>query len=144
MKQKFIVKEFIFEDKELRILIDENGNYWWVAADVCNILGYDETSKAVDLYCKETQTIEDLKCHLLEAPPEGLLVVDESDIYRLAFRSKTPIAECFLKWTENEVLTEIRIRCLELQQEKLGVELKRIKRRVMAGQNIRGKALVHA
>ena len=39
---------FQYESKEVRVIQDEHGDPWWVAKDVCEILGLESTHKAVE------------------------------------------------------------------------------------------------
>jgi prophage antirepressor-like protein len=38
---------FNYKAKTVRVIQDENGDLWWVAKDVCKILGLEDTHKAV-------------------------------------------------------------------------------------------------
>lgn len=39
--------KFDYQGKEVRTITDEQGNPWWVAKDVCDILGLADVSDAV-------------------------------------------------------------------------------------------------
>lgn len=39
---------FIYEDKPVRVALDENNEPWWVAKDVCAILGLSNVTMAID------------------------------------------------------------------------------------------------
>jgi len=38
---------FNYHEKEIRTIKDESGNLWWVAKDVCTILGFADHNSAV-------------------------------------------------------------------------------------------------
>ena len=89
---------------EIRTLIHENGEPWFIAKDVASVLGYTDTTQAIRKHCKggvETTL-----------PTAGgnqkLKVIPESDLYRLILRSKLPQAEAFQDWVTSEVLPSIR------------------------------------
>lgn len=42
------IQRFEFEGAALRTLTDENGEPWFVAKDVCDILGHSNVSMALD------------------------------------------------------------------------------------------------
>jgi prophage antirepressor-like protein len=44
--------QFDFKDKTVRVITDINGEIMFVAKDVCDILGYSNSRKAVKDHCK--------------------------------------------------------------------------------------------
>lgn len=81
-----------------------NGTVLFVGSDVAKSLGYAIPSKAVNTHCKGVSKTE--------VPSNGgvqeMLVIKESDVYRLIVHSKLPTAEKFEKWLFEEVLPSIR------------------------------------
>ena len=76
--------------------------------DVCEILGYGQASVAVNRHCKYAKLLKVNETVSLEIPPRGLLIIPESDLYRLILRSNIPDAEAFQSWVTEEVLPRIR------------------------------------
>lgn len=94
---------FNFDGFDVRIQ-DDQGKPWFVAKEVCKILGYKETRRAVSMHCKGG-------CKM-DLPSRGGIqettIIPESDVYRLIMRSKLPAAERFEDWVTSEVLPTIR------------------------------------
>ncbi|MGN7614133.1 BRO family protein [Magnetococcales bacterium HHB-1] len=92
---------FEFESNQVRVVTDEQGEPWFVAKDVAEVLGYSKPENAVSRHCKSPTT----------TPKQGggvLNIIPERDVYRLIFRSKLPQAEQFENWVVGEVLPSIR------------------------------------
>lgn len=85
-----------------------NGEPWFVALDVATALGYGNPSRSVQDHCKYVELLKTTSGVGLEIPPRGLLVIPESDVYALIFRSNLPKAEGFRRWVCEEVLPSIR------------------------------------
>jgi prophage antirepressor-like protein len=95
---------FTFSAQALRCIL-RDGEPWFVAADVCDSLGLDDTSKAcsrLDDDEKGTNTVRTLKGN------QELLVINESGLYSLILTSRKPEAKKFKKWVTSEVLPAIR------------------------------------
>jgi anti-repressor protein len=93
-----------FEEKEVRVEVDENGDPLFCASDVARCLGYARPSEAVKDHCKGT-----LKRRILTAGGnQEVSFVKESDVYRLVFSSKLPGAQKFMDWITEEVIPSIR------------------------------------
>jgi prophage antirepressor-like protein len=82
-----------------------DGEPWIVAADVCRCLGLKNTAAAVD---KLEDDEKGLKSFDTPGGNQQLLVVNESGVYNLVFRSSKPEAKAFKKWVMHEVLPAIR------------------------------------
>jgi prophage antirepressor-like protein len=96
--------EFRFEGSAVRT-VPKEGGHWFVAADVCAALKLSDTGKAVaplDDDEKGTNSIRTL------GGQQDLLIVSESGLYSLIFKSRKPSAKRFRKWVTNEVLPSIR------------------------------------
>ena len=94
-----------FEHKEISTIVDEHGNPWWIAAEVCGILGIGNVTMAVSrLDDDERSTL---------SPTEGAggmprNIITESGLYNLISRSDKPEAKRFRKWVTAEVLPTLR------------------------------------
>lgn len=97
--------EHVFNGHPVRI-IEQDGEPWFVAKDVADLLGYARPADAVRKHCKgvsETATPTAGGTQLIK-------IIPERDVYRLVMRSKLPEAEKFEEWVVSEVLPSIRKR----------------------------------
>ena len=95
---------FGFNDKTVRVIM-RDGEPWWIAKDVADILGFRDAFNAVRLLDedeKDTQKVSTL------GGEQTMTVINESGVYALIFRSSKPEAKRFRKWVTSEVLPEIR------------------------------------
>ena len=83
------------------------GEPWFVAKDVCSILGLSKYRDAIaNLDDEEKQG-----CPLLLDTPGGqqsMTIINESGLYSLILQSRKPQARAFKKWVTSEVLPSIR------------------------------------
>jgi anti-repressor protein len=99
------ITTFAYAGKEpVRTSVIE-GKVWFVAQDVCRILGISKYHDAI---------------HAFEADEKGLIIVDtlggrqsmtavsEEGLYKLAFRSRKVMANTFRKWVTSDVLPSLR------------------------------------
>ena len=100
-----MIQAFNYNSGIVRTL-ERDGEIWFVAKDVCDILGlvnHKDAIKALDEEEKSGVEISD---------PHGRKqvtnIINESGLYRLAFRSNKPEAKKFTKWVSSEVLPTIR------------------------------------
>ena len=100
------IQTFTFNAATLRTLTDENGNPWFVAKDVCDILeisnNRDATSQ-LDSDEKNTVVISDG----IPGNPNKT-IISEPGLYKLIMRSRKPEAREFQRWITHEVLPTIR------------------------------------
>lgn len=87
---------------EVRVA-EVNGEPMFVAADVCNVLGYSNPSKAISDHVDEDERYN----KSLERGG-NMLFITESGLYSLILRSNKPNAKPFRKWVTSEVLPSIR------------------------------------
>lgn len=95
---------FNFQGADVRLL-SIDGEPWFVAKDVAELLGYSNPQKAVRDHCKASQAVGVNESFTLD--PQTILI-PERDVYRLIMRSKMPQAEAFEEWVVGEVLPSIR------------------------------------
>ena len=94
---------------EVRVLQDNDNNLWFIANDVCSILGTNQ---------KEIPSILDTDEHTTAYTLYGRYnnsglrkdtrFVSESGLYSLILKSRKPEAQRFKKWVTSEVLPSIR------------------------------------
>nr|UVX46404.1 MAG: antirepressor protein KilAC domain [Bacteriophage sp.] len=100
------IQTFNFNTAELRTLTDENGDPWFVAKDVCDILEISNNRDAIsqlDSDEKNTVVISDG----IPGNPNKT-IISEPGLYKLIMRSRKPEAREFQRWVAHEVLPTIR------------------------------------
>lgn len=90
---------------ELQVLV-ENGEVYFPATDVANVLGYTNPHKAIKDHCKEKGVT--IRSVLTAGGEQQKKFITEGNLYRLITRSKLPEAEKFESWVFDEVLPTIR------------------------------------
>ncbi len=102
-------KVFDFKGTNTTVIVDAEGNPWWIGPEVCKILEYDgQYDKAVKRHCKYPKLLKPYDSHNLGLSPRGCYVIKESDLYRLIMGSNMAQAVEFQDWVCEEVLPEIR------------------------------------
>lgn len=82
---------------------------WWIAKDVCDILGLDNVTEALrSLKDDEKITLSNTEGNPRNGVPHQLNAVNEPGLYRLIFQSRKPEAEAFKTWVFKNVLPSIR------------------------------------
>lgn len=97
------VINFDFRNNDVRV-IEKDGEPWFVAADVCRVLGIKNTTAAV----KPLREYEWSKSNLGQRGMGSALTVSESGLYKLVMRSDKPQARAFQSWIAEEVVPSIR------------------------------------
>lgn len=81
------------------------GEPWFVAKDVCEVLGITDTSQAVEKIEEDDKLIRTLYA---SGQNRDLWTVNESGLYNLVFQSRKPAARKFKRWVTSEVLPSLR------------------------------------
>ncbi|MFQ6233417.1 phage antirepressor KilAC domain-containing protein [Bifidobacterium adolescentis] len=104
------IQKFDFKAAVLRTLTDEEGEPWFVAKDVCDILGMSNPSMAVIALDKDEVAQIDPKDYLgsENRSNQAVNIVSEPGLYKLIMRSRKPEAKEFQRWVTHEVLPQIR------------------------------------
>lgn len=104
------IQKFDFKGSSLRTLTDEAGEPWFVAKDVCDILGISNPSMAVTALDKDEVAQIDPKDYLgsENRSNQAVNIVSEPGLYKLIMRSRKPEAKEFQRWVTHEVLPQIR------------------------------------
>lgn len=102
------IQIFNFDEHAVRI-VDRDGEPWFVAADVCRLLGLDNTTEALrNLDADERNTLSSAEgIHSGRGNP-NVTIISESAVYSLIFVSRKPEAKRVKRWVTHEVLPEIR------------------------------------
>lgn len=104
------IRKFDFRGASLRTLTDESGEPWFVAKDVCDILGMSNPSMAIAALDKDEVSQVEPKNYLgsENRSNQAINIVSEPGLYRLVMRSRKPEANEFQRWVTHEVLPQIR------------------------------------
>lgn len=96
------MQRFDFKGAALRTLTDENGEPWFVAKDVCDILEISNPSDAL-------KRLDDDERSRFNLGRQGETnIVNEAGLYVLVLGSRKPEAHEFKRWVTHEVLPQIR------------------------------------
>ena len=110
----------VFENPEfgtVRTTIDEKGEPWFCAKDLCDVLGYKNSSCAVNQHVRSSDVVKRYVARLAKnrfGVCEGkmqvvqMIFVNESGFYALVLGSKLATAVKFKDWVTSVVLPQIR------------------------------------
>jgi len=94
---------FDFESNDVRVVMGEDGDPWFVAADVC---------AAMTLSTEQTRRLDDDEKGLRTVQTPGgqqeMVTINESGLYSLILTSRKAEAKRFKRWVTREVLPSIR------------------------------------
>lgn len=96
---------FMYQSKQVRTVM-KNDEPWFVAKDVCEVLGISNHRDAVsrlNVSMKDDVGISDSIGRM-----QNTTIINEPAVYKLVFRSNKPEAEAFADWVATEVLPSIR------------------------------------
>jgi hypothetical protein len=96
---------FSFQDRPVRTVLMD-GATWFVATDVCAVLGHSNPTKAVLRLDDDERGLTAIQAH--GGNDQAVNVVSESGLYRLVLTSRKPQAKAFRRWVTGEVLPSIR------------------------------------
>lgn len=98
---------FNFNQNQVQVIIDEQGDPWWVASEICGVLGIVNSRDAVnnlDDDEKATVVIADTG----NGGRDRRIIINEPGLYSLILRSRKPEAKLFKRWITHEVIPSIR------------------------------------
>jgi anti-repressor protein len=96
------IQSYNFNGASLRTLTDGAGEPWFVAKDVCDILGHSNVSMVLD-------RLDDDERSKFNLGRQGETnIVNEAGLYSLVLGSRKPEAHEFKRWVTHEVLPQIR------------------------------------
>lgn len=100
------IQTFNFNASTLRTLTDKNGDPWFVAKDVCDILELSNVGQALARLDDDEKSSITLNDGTPGNPNKA--IVPESGLYALILASRKPEAHEFKRWVTHEVLPSIR------------------------------------
>ncbi|MCL5779597.1 MAG: Bro-N domain-containing protein [Firmicutes bacterium] len=102
---KELQRAFNYQGRQVRtILID--GEPWWVAKDVCDVLEIGDTRQAVERLDDDERYLIPVTDNL--GRQQESWVVSEPGLYSLILGSRKPEAKSFKRWITHEVIPAIR------------------------------------
>jgi prophage antirepressor-like protein len=94
---------FDFESNDVRVVMGEDGEPWFVAADVCAAMTIStEQTRRLDDDEKGLRTMQTL------GGQQEMVTINESGLYSLILTSRKAEAKRFKRWVTREVLPSIR------------------------------------
>lgn len=101
---------FDFNETPVRVIVDDGGAPWFVAADVCRVLDLSNTSMALqgldEADLSNTEVRSESENGVVQA--RKMNTISEAGLYQLVFASRKPEARDFKRWVTREVLPAIR------------------------------------
>lgn len=111
------IQRFDFKGESLRALTNMAGEPWFVAKDVCDILGTDTRDLHKILESDEITNVDSI--HIAQNGGKAPLIISEPGLYRLVMKSRKPEAKEFQRWVTHEVLPSIRKHGAYMTQQTL-------------------------
>lgn len=110
---------FSYKEHEVRT-IEIDGEIWFVAKDVCDILEIQNTTQAI-------QSLDEDERSMYYIGRQGEAnIVSEAGLYKLIFNSRKPEAKEFTRWVTHDVLPAIRkTGSYSIKSDREEIELKR-------------------
>jgi prophage antirepressor-like protein len=124
--QKSLERIFNFQSKQVRT-VPVDGEPWFVAKDVCEVLGIRTNTVRFILEEDEVQEFNpndnsnDIGCGEAGRGGRNMLAVSEPGLYSLILRSRKPVAKEFRRWITHEVIPSLRRTGGYLQSEDMPV-----------------------
>lgn len=97
---------FNFENNSIRVIKDGNGDPWFSAKEVCDVLGYGNPRQALESHV-DVDDVQKLDT-LTQGGVQKTNHINESGMYALVFGSTKDEAKRFKRWVTHEVLPAIR------------------------------------
>ena len=99
------IVKFDYEQKEVRTFLGETEEVWFVAKDVCDILGLKNTPQAMTRLDEDEKL---LSLIVISGQEKKAWNINESGFYHLILTSEKPEAKAFRKWVTGTVLPALR------------------------------------
>ncbi len=95
---------FEYNSRQVRTIV-KDGEPWFVAKDVCDIL---EISNSRDAISRLDEDEKDVAITDTPGGKQNMTIISESGVYALVFTSRKEEAENFKRWVRKEVIPSIR------------------------------------
>lgn len=101
------ISVFNFNQNEVRTIVNDDGEIWFVASDLATVLGYRNAPDMVrNLDNDEVSTTQIVRSSSGGNP--NITIINESGLYSATLKSRKPEAKQFKKWVTSDVLPSIR------------------------------------
>lgn len=97
---------FEFEALPVRVVSESDGEHWFCAKDVCEVLGYSNTSQTIEDHCRDAGVSKRYTCS--GGQQRELAFINEGNLYRLIIKSRKDEAKRFESWVCDHVLPALR------------------------------------
>ena len=117
----------VFNYKEHQVrTVEVNGEVWFVAKDVCDILEIQNVTQAVQNLDEDERSM-----HYIGRQGEAN-IISEAGLYKLIFNSRKPEAKEFTRWVTHEVLPAIhRTGTFTVNQPQISLEELELRRNAL-------------
>lgn len=103
------LQAFNFEDEQVHVISDNQADPWFVAKDVCNVLGTKTQDVRRILDADEVTEITNVdKSYVGKNGGRTPLIINEAGFYKLVLRSRKQVAKPFQRWVAHDVIPQIR------------------------------------
>lgn len=99
------ISVFNFNENEVRTIVKDDGEIWFVASDVATVLEYSVASAMIRHLDEDEKGVSIV--HTLGGEQE-VSIISESGLYSATLKSRKPEAKQFKKWITSDVLPSIR------------------------------------
>jgi len=106
MKTSTTLQIFDFNSHSLRVITDSNGESWFIAKDVSDVLEYSDASKMISRL--DDDEFQNRQIRGSGFNNKGTLIINESGLYSSILGSNKPEAKAFKKHVTSEILPLIR------------------------------------
>jgi prophage antirepressor-like protein len=113
------IELFKFEGRDSRIITDENGDPWFVAKDVLEVLEYNATSTPASVFLKVPAQWKGIKRIDTLGGTQDMLCLSEQGLYFFLGRSDKPKALPYQMKVAGEVMPDLRKHGAHITEKKL-------------------------
>ncbi len=96
---------FDFDSQEVRVVVDGDGEYFFVAKDVCDVLGYSDVSMTLEKLDEDEKLIRNF---FSSGQDRDMHCIAESGLYTLIMHSNKEAVKVFKHWITHRVIPSIR------------------------------------
>ncbi|MER1249808.1 Bro-N domain-containing protein [Bacillus sp. C10(2022)] len=114
-------KVFNYQEQQVRTVV-KDGEPWFVAKDVCDVLGITDARKSVNLLDEDERNSVPVTDSI--GRNQETFIINEPGLYSLILRSRKPEAKQFKRWITHEVIPTIRkTGSYQMEQPKTPLEV---------------------
>lgn len=106
MSNSQAVSVFNFQSSAVSVIADDKGEPWFLANDVCAVLGYLNPRQTIERHCRKGGVSK--RDTPTKSGNQEMTWINEGNLYRLIIKSRKPEAEPFEAWVCDDVLPSIR------------------------------------